>query len=49
MNEKLLLNKTEWLQHPMIYWSKEEIEKADKDGFIGTKNDIDCYVTTFIK
>ena len=45
-NMFLVLNKGEWLT--MKIFTEEEIDAADKRGFIATKNGVDCYVSCFI-
>ena len=41
----LIHNKTEWLHHPLIKWTEEEIDAADDLDYIGKKFGIDCYVS----
>lgn len=40
----LIFNKEEWLTNPLIKWTEQEIDNADKKGFIGTRYNIDCYL-----
>lgn len=44
MKTILIHNKVEWLHHPLIKWTEEEIKSADQLGYIGTVYEIDCYV-----
>ncbi len=43
-----IYNKSEWLNLLKGMWTEEEIDNADKNGFIGTKYGVDCYVTSMV-
>ena len=45
----LVFNKQEWLNAPYFRWTEEELENADEKGFIGTKYEVDCYLSRPIK
>ena len=45
----LVFNKVEWLSNPLWTWTEEELDNADENGLIGTKDGIDCYLARKIK